>query len=107
LKYLLLSRIVVVSVVAGSAGCLNTARAVSGEAVFREKCSMCHPDGGNIMNGPKGLKRSDLLKNNIKNATDIVAYLRKPGPNMPTFDVKSLSDKEASTLADYILNTFN
>jgi cytochrome c6 len=58
------------------------------------------------MRGTKGLKRGDLHKNNIKSAADIVAYIRKPGPDMPPFDVKAIPDSEAVILADYILKTF-
>ncbi len=82
-----------------SAGCSSG----EGEALFRENCSSCHPGGGNISRGDKGLKRDDLLRNNIRNAEDIVAYLRRPGPDMPTFTEQSLPHKDAVLLAEYIL----
>lgn len=88
------------------AGCSITGDSGSAAALFKEKCAMCHPDGGNIMRGTKGLKRADLQKNNIQTAADIAAYIRKPGPDMPTFDVKILTDAEAAALAEYILKTF-
>ena len=57
-----------------------------GEAIFKEKCAMCHPDGGNIMKADKSLKKADLAKNKIKSEADLVKYLRNPGPGMTKFD---------------------
>jgi cytochrome c6 len=85
------------------AGCTTSG---GGEALFKEKCSYCHPDGGNISKGEKRLYRADLLRNNIRNAPDIVTYLRKPGPDMPTFDEQSLPGKDAALVAEYILKSY-
>jgi cytochrome c6 len=84
-------------------GCTRNDR---GEALFKEKCSYCHPDGGNISRGEKGLNQNALRKNNIRNADDIVAYLRRPGPDMPTFDEQSLPVKDAALVAEYIVKNF-
>lgn len=86
-----------------AAGCAGDG---GGGALFREKCAYCHPDGGNRARGDKGLKRADLQRNNIRSAADVVSYLRRPGPDMPTFDEQSLPDREAVVLAEYILKTF-
>jgi cytochrome c6 len=32
--------------------------------------------------------------------------MRKPGEGMTTFDKKTVSDKEATAIADYIIRTF-
>ena len=77
-----------------------------GDNLFKEKCASCHPDGGNIINAQKTLKKKDLAKNKLKNAADIVKYLRKPGPGMPAFDATVLPDKDAKAIADHILKTF-
>jgi len=77
-----------------------------GEAIFKEKCAMCHPDGGNIMKADKSLKKADLAKNKIKSEADLVKYLRNPGPGMTKFDAKTLPDKDAKEVAEYILKTF-
>jgi cytochrome c6 len=77
-----------------------------GEALFKEHCALCHPDGGNIVNPKKTLHRKDLDANNIKSKDDIVRFMRKPGPGMTTFDAKIISDKDAKELAEYILKTF-
>ena len=79
----------------------------TGEQLFKEHCSMCHPEGGNIVNPKKTLLKKDLEINNIKTAEDVVKIVRKPGPGMTTFDVKSLSDKDARMIADYIFKKLN
>jgi cytochrome c6 len=32
--------------------------------------------------------------------------MRKPGPGMNTFDVKTIPDKDAKEIAEYIMKTF-
>jgi cytochrome c6 len=77
-----------------------------GEALFKEKCAMCHPDGGNAMKADKTLKKKDMEKYGLKKKADIVKYLRKPGPGMPAFDEKALPKKDAEELAEYIQKAF-
>ncbi len=78
----------------------------SGGSLFKEHCSLCHPDGGNIVNPKKTLHKKDLDANNIKSQDDIVKIMRKPGPGMTTFDVKVISDNDAKEIAEYIMKTF-
>jgi cytochrome c6 len=78
----------------------------SGEALFKEKCAACHPDGGNIINPHKTLKKKDLAANKLTDPKKFVAYLRKPGPGMNAFDAKSLPDRDATAVATYVLKTF-
>lgn len=78
----------------------------SGEALFKENCSMCHPEGGNAMNPKKTLRKASLEANKIKTPEDIVKLMRKPGPGMTKFDPKTVSDADAKKIADYILATF-
>jgi cytochrome c6 len=73
---------------------------------FEEHCAVCHPDGGNVVNAKKTLKKADLETNKVKSAKDIVKLMRNPGPGMNKFDEKTISDKEAKAIADYILKTF-
>ncbi len=80
--------------------------ATSGEAGFKQHCSSCHPNGGNIINPKKALHKKDLDANNVKNAEDIIKLMRKPGPGMTAFDANTVPDKEAKEIADYILKTF-
>ncbi len=88
----------------------------TGEALFKQNCSPCHPDGGNILNKNKTLSKKDREMNNIKTADDIVKKMRNPGafdfhPNqwsgMKIFDEKKLPDEDARKIAEYVLKTFN
>ena len=87
----------------------------SGESLFQWNCAPCHPGGGNILNPQKTLKKKDLDANNIKTAADIIKKMRNPGPfpthpqdwaGMKMFDEKTISDRDARAIADYILKTF-
>lgn len=78
----------------------------SGEAEFKEHCSMCHPNGSNIVNPAKGLHKAELMANNVRSATDIVKKMRNPGPGMTRFDAKTIPDADAIAIAEYVLKTF-
>lgn len=87
----------------------------SGEALFVRHCSSCHPEGGNIMNPKKTLKKSDLDGSNITSVEAIVKIIRSGGPapkhpqawsGMKKFDEKELPERDALKIADYILKTF-
>lgn len=82
------------------------AAAPNGKAGFEANCASCHPDGGNIINQSKNLRKLTLKANGIKTAKDIVKTMRKPGPGMTRFDKRTLPDKDAKAIADYILKTF-
>jgi cytochrome c6 len=79
----------------------------TGEALFKQNCSPCHPDGGNIINPQKTLHKKDREVNNLRKPEDIVSKMRNPGPGMTKFDNKTISDKDARAIANYILKTFN
>ncbi len=85
---------------------LSASAFASGEEIFKAKCAACHPDGGNIIKKEKTLHKKDLEANKLKNAKDLAKYLRAPGPGMPKYDEKSLPDKDAKEVAEYILKTF-
>jgi cytochrome c6 len=78
----------------------------SGEALFKQKCSICHPDGGNVMNAKKTLHKADLAANKVKTPADVVKLMRKPGAGMPAIDIKTISDADAKKIAEYIFSTF-
>lgn len=78
-----------------------------GEKRFKELCSICHPDGGNIVNPKKTLHKADRDANSVKTAADIIKRMRNPGPGMTIFDPKTVPDKEAEEIAKYVLKTFN
>lgn len=77
----------------------GSAAETAGEALFKSKCASCHPNGGNIINPKETLK-------GIKDPKKIIRQLRKGGGGMPVFDAKSISDKDAKVLADYIIKTY-
>jgi cytochrome c6 len=79
---------------------------IDGAKEFKEHCEVCHPKGGNIINPKKPLDKKSLEANNVKTAKDIIGKMRNPGPGMTEFDTKTISDKEAKAIADYILKTF-
>lgn len=78
----------------------------SGEALFKDNCSMCHPDGGNIVNPKKTLHKADRDAHKVKAPADVVKLMRKPGSGMTTFDKKTISDADAKKIAEYIFATF-
>jgi mono/diheme cytochrome c family protein len=82
------------------------AQAKTGEELFKQHCAVCHPDGGNIINAKKPLNRKALAANNITKPEDIVKNMRNPGPGMNKFDEATVSDKDATAIAEYVLNTF-
>jgi len=84
----------------------QAAKKMPGKAGIKEHCAACHADGGNIIKADKTLSRKDLKKHGIKTANDIVKIMRMPGEGMTTFDKKTISDKEAKAIADYIMKTF-
>lgn len=95
-----------VCLLAFSANAAEEKKGASGEALFKQHCTMCHPDGGNIINPKKTLHAKDLKANNIKSAGDIVKQMRNPGPGMTKFDEKTVPEKEAKAIAEYVLKTF-
>lgn len=78
----------------------------SGEALFKQHCAVCHPDGGNIVNPQKTLHRETREANGFKTADDIVRNMRNPGPGMTKFDETLLPEQDARAIADYVLKTF-
>jgi|SRR5208337_5565696 len=80
--------------------------ASKGEALFMQHCAVCHPDGGNVVNPAKTLQKKTLEANGVKTVSDIVGKMRNPGPGMTKFNVKTIPDKDANEIAQYILKTF-
>ncbi|MBL0224109.1 MAG: c-type cytochrome [Geobacteraceae bacterium] len=95
------------TVVAPAAQATATRESVrDGEALFRQYCASCHPDGGNVSDPGRTLHRSALKSNHITTQEDIVRIMRKPLSRMIRFDTSTLSDEDARTIAEYILKTF-
>jgi cytochrome c6 len=79
---------------------------IDGKKEFEEHCSVCHPNGGNIVNAHKTLGYKSLRSNGVKNVKDIISKIRNPGPGMTRFDKKTISNNEAKAVAEYILKSF-
>jgi cytochrome c6 len=79
---------------------------LSGEELFRQFCSTCHPDGGNVSDPERNLRGTALRTHNITTPEDIVRVVRQPRSRMISFDRATLPDPEARAIADYILRTF-
>ena len=84
----------------------SSAIAASGEALFKQHCTVCHPDGGNVIKPTHSLHKNHLEQQGIKNWEGIVKYMRTPGPGMTAFDAKTISDQDAKAIAEYVLKTF-
>src|SRR6266571_1135315 len=78
----------------------------TGEELFRRFCRNCHPDGGNVSDPARSLHGSALRRNHITNPEDIVRIMRNPLSRMLRFDAGTISDKDARTIAEYVLNSF-
>ena len=90
-------------------GAESAARAASvqiGEANFKKYCEACHPNGGNVLRPIKNLSKTVRERNGIKTVNDIVKLLRKPGEDMTVYDEKTLSEKDARNIAEYVIKTF-
>ena len=81
-------------------------RLKAGEALFKQNCSPCHPDGGNTSDPERTLHGSALRAHHITTPEDIVRIMRHPISRMIRFDETTISEKDAMTIAEYILATF-
>lgn len=103
--FVLFSVLIIFALAFGTLGVAKETKK-SGEALFKDNCSPCHPEGGNIVNPRKTLSRKDREANTIKKAGDIIKLMRNPGPGMTKFDDKTIPDKDAKEIAEYIMKTF-
>ena len=81
-------------------------RTQTGEELFKQYCAPCHPDGGNVSDPRKNLRGSALKANHITRPEDIVRIMRNPMSRMIRFDKTTISDKDATAIADYVLSAF-
>lgn len=78
----------------------------TGEALFKQYCDVCHPNGGNASDPRRALYGSVLKSNHITTPDDIVRIMRNPLSRMIRFDATTLSDKDARAIAEYVLAAF-
>jgi cytochrome c6 len=79
---------------------------IDGAKEFQEHCAACHTGGGNIVNAKMTLHKKDREAPGVKTVRDIIHKMRNPGPGMTKFDKKTISDKEAKAIAEYIIKEF-
>jgi len=79
---------------------------IDGKKEFQEHCAECHANGGNMISPAKTLSKKDREANGVKTAKDIIGKMRNPGPGMTRFDKKTISDREARAIAEYVIKTF-
>ena len=84
----------------------QAAKASPGEEAFVKNCAVCHANGGNVINPAKPINKKALEAKGMRKPADIVRKMRNPGPGMTRFDEKTIPDKEARAIAEYVLNTF-
>ena len=77
-----------------------------GKVLFETMCTICHKDGGNLLNSKKTLRKADREANGVKTADDIVGLMRKPGTGMTKFGKGKVPDKEAKAIAEYVIKTY-
>ncbi len=82
------------------------AKGPSGKELFEKNCASCHANGGNMDNPAFTLHKKDLRKHKVDSVKGIVGKMRHPGPGMPTFSEKMISDAQAKEIARYILKAF-
>ncbi len=83
-----------------------TKQTQKGEALFKQYCFSCHPDGGNVSDPKRALYGSVLRSNHISKPEDIVRIMRNPISRMIRFDANTLSDKDAQAIAEFVLQTY-
>jgi len=89
-----------------STGFAAEAKGSTGEELFKKHCAACHPNGSNTVNPKKPLSRMEREANGVKTAKDVIRKMRNPGQGMTKFDKKTVPEKDAKAIADYVLETF-
>ena len=74
-----------------------------GGQVFGNNCAACHIGGGNVVNGAKTLKLTDLEKYEMASIDAIVHQVTNGKNAMPTFSGR-LSDDDIADVAAYVLS---
>jgi mono/diheme cytochrome c family protein len=78
----------------------------NGEKIFNAYCSVCHINGGNVMDSRFPLRGSQRLAT-IKTFLSFIRNPRMPdgsSGSMPSFSESQISDKEAENLYKYIIS---
>ena len=95
-----------VSLAGCSSGSDHEQSGPSGESLFLQHCSGCHPQGRNLLYPQKDLQKLTLAANGITTPGDIVKIMRNPGRGMTRFDRSVIPDADALRIGEYVLTTF-
>jgi len=81
----------------------------SGRRLFEKHCAVCHPNGGNVVNPNKTLRKKHLADNGLSIPDALVSYMQNPGTGMPKLvhEDREITNKQAKSIAAYIIETFN
>jgi cytochrome c6 len=74
-----------------------------GSQVFSSNCAACHIGGGNVVNGAKTLKQSDLDKYGMASVEAITQQVTNGKAAMPAFRGR-LTDEDIADVAAYVLS---
>jgi len=74
-----------------------------GKQVFDTNCAACHIGGGNVVNGAKTLKQSDLEQYSMASLEAIQTQVKNGKAAMPSF-LGRLSDTDIEDVASYVLS---
>ncbi len=88
----------------GSLG-IETEVPVSGEAIFKAKCSACHSFDKRIV-GPPYNETLPQFENNMSGLEDFIAHPRKINPAYPAMPAQGLKPNEVKAIASYIMETY-
>ena len=77
----------------------EAAKSKIGEEEFKENCSSCHPNGGNVIEPEDTIKGSPRLRD----FETFLSWIRKPVQPMPTFSASQISEEQAKQLYDFIV----
>lgn len=76
--------------------------AAKGASIFSANCAACHMGGGNLVNGAKTLKKTDLDKYSMASEEAIINQVTNGKGAMPSFKGR-LSDTDIQDVAAYVL----
>lgn len=74
-----------------------------GRQVFDTNCVACHIGGGNVVNGAKTLKKSDLEQYGMASLDAITAQVKNGKAAMPSF-LGRLTEADIEDVATYVLS---
>ncbi|MGG6238524.1 cytochrome c6 PetJ [Nodosilinea sp. AN01ver1] len=74
-----------------------------GEQIFGNNCAACHIGGGNVVNGAKTLKQTDLEKYDMASIEAIATQVTNGKNAMPAFKGR-LSNDDIADVAAYVLS---